>query len=142
MAFCDVKPWNMTLVLDKAIGNPQNFTFNLNSDGTGTVNVSGGARMSDLRWACQSFGVFGQQGARGFLSFVFRVRRTGPLGTLERGVVYSGFARQNAGGATIFRGRLSVFGIGNDDDTPAGGSDVTTLAAEPGDTGTGNGTQT
>lgn len=146
MAFCNAASWNMTLVLLKAPTQSETFSFILQEDGTGVVNLatlSNPTKLSDLRWACRPLGASGQSGARGYMSFVFRFRRLMGSNIVEMGVVLSGFAHQTTEGATIFDGNLITFPIKSGDDTPAGGAGVlATLAPDPGDTGTGNGMQT
>lgn len=138
MAFCDARPWTMTLVLK---GVDEVFTFNLNADGTGTVNLAstGSPRMSDLNWACQSLGAGANQ--RGLLTFHFRFRRRNQAGNIvEAGAMFVGVARVN-GGVTRIVGR--VFTFSPDNEVPAGGTALLTrLQADPGDIGTGNGNQT
>jgi hypothetical protein len=137
MALCDAIPWTMTLILREV---DEVFTFNLNADGTGTVNLTdiNNTRMSDLIWACRSLGAGGSQ--RALLTFHFRFRRRRPTGNVvESGAMFVGIARV-IGGVTQVRGNVSTFLPNND--VPAGGpGEASRLQVDPGDTGTGNGNQ-
>jgi hypothetical protein len=137
MAFCDIRDWEMNLNFDSSPTDPETLIFKLAAGGAGQVEVSN-VRMSDLRWTCLPVGQFGQQRAKALLSFVFRFRRAGK----EFGVMMAGFAHVNDINLVSFRGRFRTFTL--DSKVPAaGGGELQVLAlGDPGDTGTGTGTQT
>jgi hypothetical protein len=146
VSFCDpTKTWTITLKLDKdPPANAEDFIFRLTAGGIGQVDVPPNNKMSDLKWTCQDFGVSGQPNAKALMSFLFRCRRTLPAGPLlEYGVLLAGFAHVRDDGKVEFNGRLRTFSP--DINTPAPGTaqmQFVTPSGDPGDTGTGNGTQT
>ena len=136
MAFCDARDWEMLLNFDGS-ADSEALVFRLAAGNVGQVDVSS-VKMSDLRWTCLPVGQFGQQKAKALLSFVFRFRRAGK----EFGVMMAGFAHVNDINLVSFRGRFRTFTL--DGKVPAaGGAELQVLAlGDPGDTGTGTGTQT
>lgn len=143
MEFCDpTKDWTMGLELDKMAGKPEFFTFHLERGGTGQVRIQNvpEKRMSDLIWTCLPFGSASQADGKSLINFIFRFRK--PTGNpRETGVLLSGFARAVSPDSHEFEGRLFVFPL--DSTVPAAGNEeLMTLAPDPGDTGTGTGSQT
>jgi hypothetical protein len=135
MAFCDLRTWQMTLRFDDQ-ADPETLDFVLETGGVGRVNVSN-VRMSNLRWTCVTHGQFGQPDAKALFRFVFRFRRQGK----EFGVMMAGFAHLIS--TTVrFRGGFRTFNLDNRVPQPGTAELQILTLGEPGDTGTGTGTQT
>jgi hypothetical protein len=138
MAACDSKPWDMTLILDE---DPtpielrfENVTIFLGVI-IGEVHDRLGNKVSNLIGTCTPF-VGGGAPNVSEMTFVFRLRDAAK----EVGIFLSGFAfLPSTATFPDFRGRFLAFTVGTN--TPLG--EVRNLVIpDPGDTGTGNGTQT
>jgi hypothetical protein len=133
----------MFLVLDKDTTHVETLTFNLtitNGEITGDVITSQPRRMSGVRGRCQPATLLPTLPGLPVIAnmnFIFRLRRRG----VERGVHLAGIALFPTLGNPIFEGSLLVF----DPDNfvpPGGDGEAQDISGDPGDTGTGTGTQT
>lgn len=139
MAACDSRPWDMTLILDQ---NPtpielkfQNVTIFLGVI-FGEVYDPLGNKVSNLIGTCTPFPGGGVPNASE-MTFVFRLRDAAK----EVGIFLSGVAFvPSTTTFADFRGGFLAFPP--DANTPLGEVVRNLVIPDPGDTGTGNGTQT
>jgi hypothetical protein len=153
MAFCETGTrWTMTLIRD-GDSDPAHVeilfftdvTINANGVITGVVRVAdvAGPQMSQLRGRCMTTELSGLP-LVSRMSFIFRVKK----GAREFGLHMTGIAYNPTAAATFnpfFSGTWRTFAI--DTNTPSSGGGTgelqsLVLAADPGETGTGNGNQT
>lgn len=141
MAFCETSQWTINFIRDRAPGEEEITTFNLNIVNgaiTGDLLNADRVRISKIRGRCDPMALPGfSEAAR--MSFAFRFRR----GAVERGIMMSGFAFRAAINARVeFQGRFRVFELDPDLPTPGTGELLRMAAGDVGDTGTGSGQQT
>lgn len=153
MALCSSSSWIMRLALDSNPSTVERLEFDLTiaADGriTGVIINSLGRRMSQVSGQCKlvsDLTGLPSSPLLAFMSFIFRVRKGGT----ERGVHLSGIAfdpdpAHPGTKLPKFQGTLRTFGIDTQMPAPdpqSGTLQTITLAADPGDTGTGTGQQT